>query len=125
MPPPDTPVLIIVDDDAAVLGSLRFLLEAEGFEVHAFSNGAELLALEQLPRSDCLVTNQQMPGMSGLDLFKRLRARRVMLPTILITGYLDSALCEHAAAAGITMMLEKPVLDDTLLDGIRGFCRPP
>jgi FixJ family two-component response regulator len=123
MAPSETPVVLLVDDDPAILGSLRFLLEAEGFEVRAFASGAELLALEHLPRSGCLVTNLEMPGMTGLDLHERLRARQASLPTILITGRYHAALRARAAAAGVALTVEKPLLDDTLLDGIRRALR--
>lgn len=114
-----TPLVIVVDDDPAVLGSLCFLLEAEGLEVLAFSSGADLLALECLPRSGCLVTNHHLPGLTGLELLERLRARGLPIAAILITSRPDAVVGDRAAALGVSLIVEKPFLDDTLLNGIR------
>jgi PleD family two-component response regulator len=58
------PVVVIVDDDPAVCGSLKFSLELEGFVVHAYGNAGEFLAADE-SACDCLVIDQRMPGMSG------------------------------------------------------------
>src|SRR5262245_19704185 len=79
-------VIVVVDDDPAVRNSLKFSLEIEGFAVCSYANAAELLSLGELPRCNCLVVDQRLPGMSGLDLIAELRARDVMAPAILITS---------------------------------------
>jgi two-component system response regulator FixJ len=112
------PVVIVVDDDVAVRNSLKFSLEVEGFAVQVYSSGLELLNDAELPRDGCLVVDQNMPGMSGLDLVGRLRARDNVVPAILITSYPTAVLRERAAKAGV-IIVEKPFLGTVLVDRIR------
>jgi CheY-like chemotaxis protein len=81
----DRPVILVVDDDEAVLGSLKFALEVEGFRVLVFTSAEDLLRLTPLPASSCLVTDQRLPGKTGLELIGQLRARDFGFPAILIT----------------------------------------
>src|SRR5215217_4487547 len=103
-----TPVVYVVDDDTDVLGSLRFLLETDGFEVRTFRSGAALLNGSAAGEPDCFVIDYKMPAMSGIDLANRLRSRQVGTPIILITGYPDEGIKEKATAAGIRHVLLKP-----------------
>jgi two-component system response regulator FixJ len=112
------PLVIVVDDDVAVRNSLKFSLEVEGFAVRAYSGGIELLKDSELLREACLVIDQNMPGMNGLDLVAQLRARDVAAPAILITSYPTAALSARAAKAGVAIV-EKPLLGSALLDRIR------
>ena len=114
------PVVCVVDDDMAVLGSLRFLLETDGFDVRTFRSGAALLNGIGTGNVDCLVIDYKMPNMSGLDLAARLRKRHIDTPIILITGYPDENILEKASAAGIHHVLLKPHLEDSLASRIRG-----
>ena len=72
----------------AVRDSLKFSLEIEGFEVHAYAGPNELLNDGSPPAAICLITNYHMPAMDGLELMSRLRARGVAIPAFLITGHL-------------------------------------
>jgi FixJ family two-component response regulator len=112
------PEVIVVDDDLAVRNSLKFSLEVEGFTVRVFPGGIELLNDTDLSRCGCLVIDQNMPGMNGLDLVAELRARDAQAPTILITSYPTVALRERAAKAGVAIV-EKPFLETALIDRIR------
>jgi two-component system, LuxR family, response regulator FixJ len=111
------PLIVVVDDDAAVRNSLKFLLEVEGFAVRAFSAGTDLLNAADLPGCACFVVDQNMPGMSGLDLVAQLRDRRVSVPAILITSHPSAAVSTRAADAGVPIV-EKPFLGNTLFDRI-------
>jgi FixJ family two-component response regulator len=113
---PDT-AIIVVDDDFAVRSSLKFSLEVEGLAVRSYASGAELLSAEIAP-CDCLVVDQKMPGISGLDLIASLRRRNVSAPAILITSYPSLSLREQAQQAHIPIV-EKPLLGNALLDKIR------
>jgi FixJ family two-component response regulator len=104
----------------AVLGSLRFLLETDGFDVRTFRSGAALLSGIETGEVDCLVIDYKMPNMSGIDLAGRLRKRHIDTPIILITGYPDENILEKASAAGIHHVLLKPHLEDSLASRIRG-----
>jgi FixJ family two-component response regulator len=111
--------VIVVDDDAAVRDSLKFALELEGMTVRVYGGGAELLADGPVPARGCLVVDYSMPAMNGLELVDRLRGRHVGLPAILITGKADQDLRHRAASAGVRLVLEKPLEDGALVEGIR------
>lgn len=120
MPAAQGPVLV-VDDDAAVRLSLRFALELEGLDVRLYADGAALLGDERnLPAVGCLVVDQFMPGMEGVELLARLRLRHVNLPAIMITAKATDDLRLRAHAAGFGLVLEKPLHDGALVAGIRG-----
>jgi FixJ family two-component response regulator len=114
------PVVYVVDDDTDVLGSLRFLLETDGFDVRTFRSAAALLSGSVPGDVDCFVIDYKMPAMSGIDLAARLRNRHATTPIILITGYPDESIQEKAAAAGIRHVLLKPHLEESLVTRIRG-----
>jgi two-component system, LuxR family, response regulator FixJ len=110
--------VLIIDDDPALRNSLKFALEVEGFAVRAYPTGAELLADGEMPDKGCLVVDYKLPVMNGLDLLCELRRRKIDLPAILITTHPNSALRSRAAEAGVHL-IEKPLLNDTLFQGIR------
>jgi two-component system response regulator FixJ len=114
------PTVYVVDDDADVLGSLRFLLETDGFNVRTFRNGAALLNAVRSTGVDCFVIDYKMPDMNGIDLAGRLRNRDIEAPVILITGYPDENISARAEAAGVRHVLLKPLLDESLVTRIRG-----
>jgi two-component system, LuxR family, response regulator FixJ len=114
------PTVCVVDDDAGVLGSLRFLLEADGFTVRTFRSGAAALNAAGGSDVDCFVVDYKMPDMNGIELVGALRDRDVATPVILITGYPDDHISTRAAAAGVKHVLRKPLLDESLVKRIRG-----
>jgi two-component system response regulator FixJ len=109
--------ILVVDDDRAVRESLKFSLVIEGFAVRVYANAEQLLSEPNLPKFDCLIVDQNMPGMNGLDLVSELRARHIDTPAILITSHPNQSLRDRAAAAGIPIV-EKPLLN-SLLDHVR------
>jgi FixJ family two-component response regulator len=117
------PTVYVVDDDADVLGSLRFLLETDGFNVRTFRNGASLLHAVRPTGVDCFVIDYKMPDMNGIDLAGHLRNRDIAAPVILITGYPDENISARAEAAGVRHVLMKPLLDESLVTRIRGAIR--
>jgi FixJ family two-component response regulator len=112
------PVVIVIDDDLAVRNSLRFSLQIEGFAVRAYASGADLPAAAELPRAGCLVVDYYLPGTNGLELLRELRAQQVKLPGLLVTSHPSDALRRQAAQDGVTI-IEKPLLGNVLVDGIR------
>lgn len=121
MPPaPTTPrdIILVIDDDPAVLASLKFALEIEGFAVEAFRSAEELLARQSALVSACLVVDYWLPGMDGVELVSRLRARGVETPAFLITTDPPPHIRHRAAEAGLAIV-EKPLLGNTLAEAIR------
>ncbi|MDH2406077.1 response regulator [Bradyrhizobium sp. SSUT18] len=113
------PTVYVVDDDDAVLGSLRFLLETDGFAVRTFRNATALLNASGTPGADCYVIDYKMPGINGIELAGRLRKVDGDTPVILITGYPDENISARAATAGVKDVVLKPLLDENLVKGIR------
>ncbi|MHB0770587.1 response regulator [Bradyrhizobium sp. 5.13L] len=113
------PTIFVVDDDAAVLGSLRFLLEADGFAVRTFRSGTALLNVSGATGPDCYVIDYKMPDINGIELASRLRKSDRNAPVILITGYPDENISVRAATAGIKDVVLKPLLDENLVKYIR------
>ncbi len=117
-PVPASPLVIVVDDDAAVRGSLKFALEIEGFAVHAYAKGDDLMEDAALSRCACFIIDQKLPGMTGLDVVAALRGQRIATPAILITSHPSGSLQERAAKAGIPIV-EKPLLGNALIEQVR------
>ncbi len=108
----------IVDDDTAVRDSLRFLLEVIGHTVETFASAAEFLKADT-GNIACLILDQHMPEMTGLELAERLRADGFGIPILLITGSPSPAIAAWAAELGIRV-LQKPPTGDHLTDFIDG-----
>ena len=111
--------ICIVDDDPWVLESLSLLLEAHGFEVLAYAAASDALAEGRLDAAGCLIVDQHMPELAGLDLVAELQRRGLHPPTILITGRLDAAIARRAGGLGVLAILEKPFPVVRLVDAIR------
>ena len=115
------PVIAVVDDDPAVCNSLKFSLELEGFAVRVYRSGAEFLASDSLTECKCFVIDQRMPGMSGMEVISQLRGRNVSVPAILIISQPNRVLSARAAEAHVPI-IEKPLLNNALVDKIREVC---
>lgn len=117
---PVSETVLVVDDDAAVRGALKFALEVEGFRVQLYEGPHALLADINLPQRGCLVIDYRMPEINGIELVEKLRHRNVMLPAVLISGRVSQQLRSMAQRSGLTRILEKPLSDTALVDNIRG-----
>ena len=113
-------VVGVVDDDLAVCDSLRFLLESAGFSVVTFRSAAQFLAAADTESVACLLLDQHMPQVSGLELLQRLRAAGWDVPVALMTGSPSARLTQQALALGATAVLEKPMPEQALLSFIQG-----
>ncbi len=116
--------IVIIDDDAAVRKSLKFSLEVEGFSVRAFADGRALLDQQEFPNCNCLVVDQNIPEMNGIDLIAVLRQRHVSAPAILITSHPSAALKARARNDGVPIV-EKPLLGSALVDAIHSEMARP
>jgi len=108
--------IYVVDDDLSVRESLSVLLETLGFEALPYSSGSELLADERRGDAGCLIVDQHMPGMDGLETLAALRREGLATPAILITGRLDPAIAARAASLGVIGVLEKPFQTTRLIE---------
>jgi FixJ family two-component response regulator len=111
--------ICIVDDDVSVVDSLKSLLETFGFDVRCYTSGAEFLADHGRRIAGCLLIDQHMPGLNGLDVVDHLQKEGARVPTILISGRLDTNIRERAASLGVTSVIEKPFAADRLVNLIR------
>jgi two-component system response regulator FixJ len=112
-------LIALVDDDAAVLDSLRMVLVNRGLHVECFASAADFLGRLGAISPGCIVSDVRMPGLSGLELQDELRARAITAPLILITGHGDIAMAVRAIKAGAFDFIEKPFDNEVLLDTIR------
>jgi len=113
-------VVGIVDDDAGVRDSLRFLLEVAGFRVLAYASGAAFLADSSRGEVDCLLVDQHMPHCTGLELLDQLRRQELRIPAALITGSSSADLRERAAEVDVAHVWEKPLAEAALLAFVGG-----
>lgn len=118
MPSPD-PFVHVIDDDEAIRDSLAFLFGTAGFEVATYPSAEAFLAESQGSGVACILSDVRMPGMSGIELLRALKARGSRLPVIMMTGHGDIALAVEAMKAGATDFIEKPFDDKTLLRTVR------
>lgn len=109
------PLLLLVDQDAAVADALRFQLETEGYEVETFRDAAALLAASIPDRPSCLVVDFDLPDMDGPTLLRRLRGRGLALPAVLVSSQLAA---RDAACA--TPIIHKPLMADELVTAVAG-----
>ncbi len=112
------PLIRIVDDNQAILNSLTFMLTCEGYEVASFSSAEAFLAGDTPSREGVLILDVQMPGLSGLELFKVLNMRAYKLPIIFLTAYADVDMAVAAMREGACDFHQKPINPETLLPAI-------
>jgi FixJ family two-component response regulator len=111
------PTIYVVDDDEGVRRALAFALDLDGFDVETFESGEALLLRDPPVAPGCLVLDERLPGISGLDTLRQLRARRVGLPALFVTTHPRPAFREAAAQAGAPIV-EKPLEGETLIGAI-------
>ncbi|HEX3885892.1 MAG TPA: response regulator FixJ [Phenylobacterium sp.] len=115
--PADVPdaCVFVIDDDAAVLNSLKLLLRTAGLRVVGFQSAVDFLDHVTPERHGCVVTDVLMPGIDGIELIRRLRARGVRLPVIVMTGHADVGAAVQAMKAGASEFIEKPFESERIL----------
>ena len=114
------PVVFVVDDDASVRSSLKFLLSTVGLQAETFDSADGFLHKK---RADvvpsCLVLDVRLPGLSGLDFQRELATRNICIPIVFLTGHGDIPMSVRAMKAGAVEFLTKPFRDQDLLDAVR------
>jgi FixJ family two-component response regulator len=119
MMPGSRPLVFVVDDDVSVRESLELLIRYEGWEPEIFASANEFLSRPRPLVPSCLILDLSLPGLSGLDLQKRIGSERADMPIIFITGHGDIPSTVQAMKAGAVEFLTKPFTDDALLSAIR------
>jgi two-component system, LuxR family, response regulator FixJ len=114
-----SPIVFIVDDDAAVRNSLRLLVKSVGHSAGVFVSAQEFLASYDPQQPGCLVLDVRMPGMSGLELQQQLNVRGAVIPVIFISGHGDIPMAVEAMQNGAFDFLQKPFRDQDLIDRIQ------
>jgi two-component system CheB/CheR fusion protein len=112
------PTVFVIDDDRTIRDTLQELLQEHGHTTEVYASGEAFLAADRRDREGCLVVDALMPGMGGIALLERLKARIHGLPAIMVTGHGDIAMAVEAMKAGAVDFLEKPVRPDELLASI-------
>lgn len=117
-------MISIVDDDESVRDATASLVRAAGYAPEAFPCASDFLNSEAVPRTDFLIADVQMPGMTGLDLYDALVDAGKRIPTVLITAYPDEKSRNRALRAGVMRYLTKPFNETELLDCIQSALEP-
>jgi FixJ family two-component response regulator len=116
---PSEPIVYIVDDDAGILKSMRWLLESAHLRVKTFNSGASFLECFDADDPGCLILDMRMPGMTGLDVQKKLAQMGAQQPIIIMTAHADVPVCIESFKSGVFDFIEKPADDDFLLARVR------
>ena len=110
--------IVVVDDDESVRESLPDLLRECGYAVGSFASAEDFLASTAVERTDCLILDYAMPGMTGLELQRELTRRGNPVPIVFITGNEDDSIRPLVVAAGAVDCLFKPFSERQLLDAV-------
>jgi two-component system response regulator FixJ len=121
--PSDAGIVHVIDDDEALRESLTFLLRSAKHDVRSYASAKAFL--DALPDASlgCIITDVRMPGMSGIELLRRLRELNVAVPVIVVTGHGDVALAVEAMKIGAVDFLEKPFDDEVLMASVDAALR--
>ena len=126
---PKVPVISIVDDDESVREAMSALVRSLGFSVATFASAEDFLDSDRVDDTSCLITDVQMPGLSGIELQSRLIADGRDMPVIGVTAYPEESIRTRMLEAGAVGFLSKPFNDERLIDCLatalkRGYHQP-
>jgi FixJ family two-component response regulator len=113
------PVISIVDDDESVRTATASLVQAVGFRAYSFASGEDFLHSSRVSETSCLISDIQMPSMSGVELQNLLIAQGHRIPIIFITAYPDDKVEARVVDAGAICFLSKPFDAQTLITHLR------
>jgi two-component system, LuxR family, response regulator FixJ len=108
----------VIDDDDALRESLLFLLGAAKLETRVYASAEAFLANISGAEPGCVITDVRMPGITGIELLRRLKKSHVAFPVIVISGHADVPLAVEAMKLGAVEFLEKPFEEDALLSAV-------
>jgi FixJ family two-component response regulator len=123
-PAPVAALIGVVDDDESIREALSSLVRSAGYHCAAFPSAEDFLASGP-QKTDCLVLDIRMPGLSGLELHRRLNEMNLLVPVIFVTSHADDEMRSRAISQGAAALLAKPFSDDVLLGAIQSVvCNP-
>lgn len=114
--------ILVVDDEPMVCDSVEMMLSYDGHSVHTVASGAEALACLDQSGFDLVITDYAMPHMRGDELARRIKERNPALPIVMITAHAELLTATGTPLAGISMVISKPFMLETLRDAIRKTC---
>jgi len=120
---PAGPSISIIDDDESMRRAVVALVRSAGYEAQGFASAEDFLASGTAQSSACIITDIQMPGMSGIELKRHLLASQCTVPVIMITARHDLDLEQKAVASGALCFLRKPFEADVLIRCLEGVLK--
>ncbi len=118
-------IISIVDDDHSVRNSLDGLLRSVGFWVRLFASAEEFLTSDQFEITDCIILDVRMPGLSGLELQRQLKAKGCRIPIIFISAHADDHTRNQALNDGAVAFLVKPLNEQKVLTALQAALGEP
>jgi len=115
----ETALISIVDDDESMREAIQSLLRSVGFRAETFASGEQFLQSEQIEHTACLILDVRMPGMSGLELQRRLMATQCRIPIVFVTAHGEEEARSRALQEGAVDFLLKPFSEEALLNAIQ------
>lgn len=119
------PLVLVVDDDVGMVETLSDILRAKGYEVTTALSGEAAVAMDRWARYDAVLMDIRMPGLSGVDVLKMIKASAPRTNAIMMTAFTRHELVEEARRAGALAVLPKPLEIDRVLDLLRSAERSP
>ena len=113
------PIVFVIDDDRMIREGLQSLIKSVGLRVETFASAQDFLSAKRPDAPACLVLDVRMPGLSGLDLQRKLGESNIQIPIIFITGHGDIPMSVRAMKEGAHEFLTKPVRGQDLLDAVQ------
>ncbi len=115
----ERPHIAVIDDDESVRESVVSLVESVGYDATLFGSAEEFLNSPHIEKVNCLILDVRLPGMSGLQLHARMRAKKQPIRTVFITAHIDEPACAWAMETGAVAFLYKPFQAGELLRALR------
>jgi FixJ family two-component response regulator len=117
-------MISIIDDDLCAREATERVIQSLGYAVATYASAEDFLDSDQINDTSCLITDVHMPGLTGVELYRRLRADGFTAPTIVVTGHPDETLRTQVLAAGAIAFLSKPFAKKVLLDYLKAALVP-
>jgi FixJ family two-component response regulator len=111
----DAPIISIIDDDESMRCAVKSLVTSLGFRAYTFASAEKFLQSPRLDDTSCLITDLQMPGLSGVELQKLVAAQGRRMPIIFMTAFPEERMRARAMEAGALGFLSKPFESETLI----------